>query len=99
MRVELSRAARKELDKLNQPVWGRMKKALKKLELEPPEGDIKKLTGADGYRVRVGDYRIVFDIVSVTEIGDDGKEGETQVVSVESVLPRGEVYKGKGAVQ
>ncbi|MDR0323234.1 MAG: hypothetical protein LBI12_02155 [Treponema sp.] len=40
-----------------------------------------KLEGKDGYRRRVGDYRIIFDIT------------ETAVI-VYKIAPRGQVYKG-----
>ena len=50
--------------RLNSPHKERILKALRKLEKEPPEGDIKSLVGRDGYRLRVGDYRILFDVLS-----------------------------------
>lgn len=49
---------------------------------EPPEGDIKSLTGRDGYRLRVGDYRVLFDII------------EKDVV-VHEIGLRGQIYKGR----
>ena len=82
MNTFLSPKAAKYLERLNEPIKGRIKAALKKLEQEPPKGDIKLLAGRDGYRLRVGGYRILFDIVSdtiiITEIG-----------------PRGKIYKGR----
>lgn len=81
MKVELSPKAAKYLERLNQPQKGRIIKALKKLELEPPEGDIKALHGKDGFRMRVGDCRILFDLTE-------------QVVVVYAIAPRGEAYKG-----
>jgi mRNA interferase RelE/StbE len=58
----------------------RIAQALRKLEKAPPEGDIKKLEGRDGYRVRIGDYRILFDI-------------ENDTVSIYKIAPRGQAYK------
>ena len=81
MKVELSPKAAKALKRLNNPLKGRILKALNRLSHEPPEGDIRNLVGRDGYRVRVGDYRILFDIVDET-------------ISVFAVLPRGQAYKG-----
>jgi hypothetical protein len=81
------------LDRLNQPLWGRIKKALLKLEAEPPEGDIRKLVGAGGYRLRVGDVRILFDVITISENGNSGEAREVQIITVESILPRGAAYK------
>jgi len=80
MRVELSNAAKKQYKKLNEPYKSRIATALNKLEAEPPEGGIKKLQGRDGYRVVVGDYRILFDI-------------ENDRIDVFKIAPRGDVYK------
>ena len=62
MRVELNNTAKKQFKRLNEPYRSRVAAALDKLESEPPEGNIKKLQGQDGYRVVVGGYRILFDI-------------------------------------
>ena len=80
MRVELNNAAKKQFRRLNEPHKGRISAALDKLESEPPEGDIKKLQGRDGYRVVVGDYRILFDI-------------ENDRIDVFKIAPRGQVYR------
>ena len=67
MRVELTKKAASQLDRINEPLKSRIIRALKKLEKEPPQGDIKKLEGKDGYRARIGGWRLLFDIE--TEIG------------------------------
>lgn len=40
------------------------------------EGDIKKLQGASGYRLRVGNFRVLFDvngvIIDIIDIGNRG---------------------------
>jgi len=80
MRVELNNTARKQFNRLNEPYKSRIADALDKLENEPPEGDIKKLQGRDGYRATVGGYRILFDI-------------ENNRIDVFKIAPRGDVYK------
>lgn len=45
-----------------------------------PVGDVKKLKGRSGYRLRVGDYRIIFD-----------KDGN--ILYIERIENRGQVYK------
>ena len=49
--------------KLDAETRERLKKAFIKLSLTPPQGDITSLSGKDGYRLRVGKYRALFDII------------------------------------
>jgi len=80
MKVVLEKQAAKYLESLYAVMKCRIKEALKDLAEEPPSGDIVKLQGENGYRRRVGDYRIVFDIT------------ETKII-VYKIAPRGQVYK------
>lgn len=80
MQVVLTKKAARQLDRINEPLKSRIIRALQRLETEPPEGDVKKLEGRDGYRARVGGYRILFDI-------------GTDTVSVYKIAPRGDAYK------
>ena len=42
-----------------------------------PLGDIKKLKGISGFRLRIGDYRVLFDINgTVIDIIDIGNRGQ-----------------------
>ncbi|MGB7415498.1 MAG: type II toxin-antitoxin system RelE/ParE family toxin [Thermosynechococcaceae cyanobacterium] len=61
--VEIAPAAKRQIKKLSFDIQKRIVKALEALEQIPrPEG-CTKLKGADSlYRIRVGDYRIVYDI-------------------------------------
>ena len=45
-----------------------------------PSGDVKKLQGVNGYRLRVGDFRILFD-----------RDGN--ITYIEKIDNRGQVYK------
>ena len=83
VRVRLSPKVQKFLDRQNEPERGQILKALEKLERDPPEGDIKKLKGRDGYRLRLGNVRFLF---AKTENG----------ILVTDIDRRGQVYKGKG---
>ncbi|MBQ8638836.1 MAG: type II toxin-antitoxin system RelE/ParE family toxin [Lachnospiraceae bacterium] len=73
-----SKKAVKFLQKLDRPTQKRLVTAISKL---PLVGDIKKLQGVDGYRLRVGNFRVLFDvngiIIDIIEIGN-----------------RGDIYKG-----
>jgi mRNA interferase RelE/StbE len=59
-RVELGRDAKKELARLPATVQKRVTRVLLSLEDEPFPAGCKKLKNRDGWRVRVGDYRILY---------------------------------------
>ena len=46
-----------------------------------PAGDVKALQGRNDYRLRVGDYRIIFDI-------------NGNILLIEAIGNRGQIYKG-----
>ena len=52
------------------------------LQTDPRPHSVKKLKGEEGYRIRVGDYRIVYDI-----------EDAIKVVSVTRVKHSKDVYR------
>lgn len=54
-----SKKAEKFLKKQDTPTKRRLVTAIGKL---PFEGDIKKLQGTSGYRLRVGNFRVLFDV-------------------------------------
>jgi mRNA interferase RelE/StbE len=60
--LKYSSKAWKELAKLEKKDIERILIALERLRIRPESCDIKKLVGMDGYRFRVGDHRIIFDI-------------------------------------
>lgn len=57
-----SQTALKQLEKLEKSIQQRILNALERLRIRPESYNIKKLIGMQGYRFRVGDYRIIFDI-------------------------------------
>lgn len=70
-----SSSALKQLEKLEHTMQERIILALERLRIRPESCDIKKLVGMQGYRLRVGDYRVIFDkeqdklIILVLHIG------------------------------
>lgn len=81
--VELSKRAAKELRKLDRSVQARMLAALALLRDDPRPATVKALAGHPGYfRVRVGDYRIIYTI-------HDGK----LLVLVLTLGHRGAIYR------
>jgi mRNA interferase RelE/StbE len=59
-RVDLTRDAKKELARLPSAVQKRVARLLLSLENDPFPAGCKKLKNRDGWRVRVGDYRILY---------------------------------------
>jgi mRNA interferase RelE/StbE len=58
--IEISRDARKELERLPTQIQTRIAKSILALELNPFPHGCKKLKNRDGFRIRVGDYRILY---------------------------------------
>ena len=82
-RVFLERAAEKQLKQLSAKLHDRVIAAIQALAKNPRPTSCRKLTGTDhDWRIRVGDYRIVYEI-------DDGL-GE---VRVNRIRHRREVYR------
>ncbi len=64
-RVTLARAAEKEIARLQQQIKNRVIRAIDLLAENPYRRGSKKLKGShNGYRFRVGDYRIIYEIFS-----------------------------------
>lgn len=61
--MQFTPAARRQLKKLNKGVQVQIVQALEGLAVAPRPAGVKKLKGNDGfYRIRVGDYRIIYQI-------------------------------------
>ncbi|MDO5629300.1 MAG: type II toxin-antitoxin system RelE/ParE family toxin [Mobilicoccus sp.] len=62
-RIELSPAATRQLRKLDPSARRRVQAAIELLAQEPRPSGAKKLAGGAGeWRVRTGDYRIVYEV-------------------------------------
>ena len=62
-RVEVAPAAVRQLRKLDRPAQRRLQAAIELLAVEPRPSAAKILVGGNGeWRVRTGDYRIVYEI-------------------------------------
>ena len=53
--------SRKQFKKLEKDIQERIIKALERIRIRP-EAHVKKLVGDPGYRLRVGEYRVIIDI-------------------------------------
>lgn len=74
--IKYSKQAKKFLVRQEHKIRRRIEAAIHTL----PLGDVKKLQGQSGYRLRVGDFRILFD-----------EEGN--VIMIIRIDNRGQVYK------
>jgi mRNA interferase RelE/StbE len=82
-RVLLERAAEKDLSRLSAGIHDRMIAAIRGLAKNPRPTGCRKLAGTDNdWRIRVGDYRVIY------EIADD-----IRAVRVNRIRHRGEVYR------
>jgi mRNA interferase RelE/StbE len=67
--------AQKQLDKIPPPHFNRIIRAINELAINPRPTGYRKLTGRPGYRIRIGDYRVIYNIedkiltVFVVDIG------------------------------
>ncbi len=82
-RVFLERAAERDLKQLSAKVHDRVITVLQMLAKNPRPPGCRKLTGTDNdWRIRVGDYRVIYEIID--DIG---------LVRVNRVRHRREVYR------
>lgn len=66
--VYLKKSAEKELLSLSSATHDKVVKHLVELEQNPLPKGVKKLRGIEAYRLRVGDYRVLFQINSKKKI-------------------------------
>lgn len=80
--LEVSHVAHRQIRRLPAQTQERVNNAIAALAESPRPAGVKKLAARDGYRIRVGDYRILYHIVD-----------KAKVVTVYRVLPRENVYR------
>jgi mRNA interferase RelE/StbE len=81
-RLEVSHTAHRQIVRLPAQTQERVNRAIAGLSENPRPPGSKKLTAREGYRVRVGDYRILYQV-------DDG----AKLVVIYRVMSRGDVYR------
>ncbi len=83
--IRVTNAARKSLESLPENALPRIEVAIDNLTETPRPSGVKKLSGVKNrYRVRVGDYRIVYSVFD-----------EILVVEIVAVGQRGGIYKSR----
>jgi len=80
--IDIARDARKELAGLHPQMQVRISKAILALEKNPFPSGCKKLKNRDSFRIRVGDYRVLFLV-----------DTKTKQLAIISIGHRREVYR------
>lgn len=81
--VKIASKAQKELKKISNPYQQKIVLAIKELAINPMPAGVKKLQGQiNQYRVRVADYRIIYEV-----------HGTEMVILVVKIGHRQSVYK------
>ncbi len=80
--VEIKRSAEREMDRLPAEMHRRISESILALENNPRPLGSRKLRGGEAYRLRVGDYRVLYTI------DDDARR-----VFVYAVAHRREAYR------
>ena len=60
--VQIERSAQKQLAKISSPYFEAITEKILSLEQNPRPPGCKKLTGRESWRIRVGDYRVIYNI-------------------------------------
>ena len=83
-KVEYSKSARKALKAMPRNVAGLIVEKIGALAVDPfaPNNNVRKLTSHPGYRLRVGDWRVVYLI-----------HERALLIAVVRIAPRGEAYQ------
>ena len=82
-RIEWKKSTRKDLRRLPQAMVDRVIEAVESLAQNPFPHGVEKLSGAEhAYRIRLGDYRVVYEVVT-----------ELKLVEIQRVRHRKDVYR------
>ena len=79
--IRFESRAERDLSRLDPPVKRRVLAALDRLLERDPSLDLRRLRGSDAWRLRVGDWRVRFEL-----------DFEARTVIVVRILPRGRAY-------
>ena len=85
-KIIFKKEAAKSLNKLPRNLAKMIREKLEAVAANPyaDHPNAKKLQGRDGYRLRVGDWRVIYEI-----------QNDKLVILVLKIAPRGEVYRLK----
>lgn len=60
--IVIEKQVQKQLARISPPYYSKIVAVLQHLAIDPRPQGYKKLKGRPGYRVRVGDYRIIYNL-------------------------------------
>lgn len=82
--VVIRRQAQKKLQSLSRPERNRIAEKIHQLGIDPDDAalDVKRLQGEPFFRLRVGDWRVIFD-----------RQDALRIIAIERIKPRGDAYK------
>lgn len=60
--IEILRAAQKELAKIDRQAQSRIIASIRGLATDPRPASCKKLSGRSAWRIRIGAYRVIYEI-------------------------------------
>jgi mRNA interferase RelE/StbE len=63
--IFIEKSAQKDLAKIPRKDQNRIIKSIEELSRNPRPAQSKKLTGRDAWRIRVGDYRVIYEIYDI----------------------------------
>lgn len=82
MKLQLISKAQKELDRIDDRTALRISQKIYQLKSDPYGQSSQKLAGGKGYRIRIGDYRVIYRI-----------DKELQSIIIVKIRHRREVYR------
>lgn len=80
--VNVDKSVDNKLKKIPNPDKARIQQVIDDLEIKPEQLDIKPLVGREGYRLKVGGWRLLMDI-----------NEDERVIFIYTLASRGDVYK------
>ena len=82
--ILIRRQAQKKLQSLGRDERVRIAEKIHQLGANPDDSglDVKALAGSGLYRLRVGDWRIIYD-----------RQDALRIIAIEKIKPRGDAYK------
>jgi len=82
--ILIERSAQKSLAKIPKSEQSKIIQSIENLSDNPRPHDSKKLSGRNGWRIRVGNYRVIYEI-----------QNNQLIILVLSIGDRKEIYKNK----
>ncbi|MDA3939245.1 MAG: type II toxin-antitoxin system RelE/ParE family toxin [Spirochaetia bacterium] len=80
--LKIKRKAQKSLAHISEPFQTKIIESMRKLSANPYPLQSKKLIGRSGFRIRIGDYRVIYEIL-----------GKELIILILDIAHRKDIYK------